>query len=90
MLIEPDQVLDFEAVRGEAGGTERRPNRMDPAAIATAHIGLEAIRRGETAHVAPRRRAATARRSLRVAIAATLRAAAAAIDVTPQEPARGT
>jgi hypothetical protein len=63
---------------------------MDPAAFATAHIGLEAIRRGEAADAKPRPRASTRRRSIRVAIAASLRGVAAAIDAKPQEPARGT
>jgi hypothetical protein len=90
MLIETDQVLDMGTARAEAEATpERSSTEMDPAAIATAHIGLEAIRRREERPTSQRRRPAS-RRSIRRAFAATLRGVAAAIDVQPQEPARGT
>lgn len=69
---------------------------MDPAALGTTLIGLEAIRASESTDESrrtdgprPRRRPAS-RPSIRSAIAATLRKAAAAIDAHPPEPARGT
>jgi hypothetical protein len=68
---------------------------MDPAALATAHIGLEAIRRREATEAserpmrAHRRPRSTARAKIRTAIAAVLRSAADAIDVRQAEPARG-
>ena len=68
---------------------------MDPAALGTTHIGLEAIRRRETlddseSRDAARRRHRTAtRRGLRVAIARSLRSVANAIDTQPAQPALG-
>jgi hypothetical protein len=97
MLIELDQVLDFGAARREAGiAPERSPTIMDPAAFATAHIGLEAIRRREnddepdgSRRVRPRPQS-TGPVALRSAIAAALRRLAAAIEPQPRERARGT
>jgi hypothetical protein len=65
---------------------------MDPAAFATAHIGLEAIRRDAAdlpnhARSDPSRRRQTNRTRIRNVIAAALRSAAAAIDTSPREQA---
>jgi hypothetical protein len=67
---------------------------MDPAALGTALIGLEAIHRREAFETSedrqlPRRAAPSNRRpSIRGAIAATLRSVADGIDVHPTERAR--
>jgi hypothetical protein len=62
---------------------------MDPAALGTALIGLEAIRRRETvAEWAPRPRPVRRGSPARAAFAAFLRALAASIEPRPPEPAR--
>jgi hypothetical protein len=69
---------------------------MDPAAFGTAHIGLEAIRRREATEASDgvaasrRRQPSTTRTSIRVWLAAALRAVADAVDARPRERAQGT
>ena len=69
---------------------------MDPAAIGTALIGLDAIRQREAtanpdAEAAARRRHPLAtRRSVRASVAASLRAVANAVDARPRDQAHGT
>ena len=68
---------------------------MDPAAFATAHIGLEAIRCRDAddepllARRAQRQPRSTRPTALRSAIAAALRWVAAAIDPQPRDQAHG-
>jgi hypothetical protein len=65
---------------------------MDPAAIGTALIGLEAIRRSDDLPVRPARTGArrrTHRSAFRAALAGTLRTLADSLEARPREAARG-
>jgi hypothetical protein len=95
MLIEREQVLDSGAHRAEAGGTtERRPTTMDPAAIGTALIGLDAIRHQSDQITTPatRRvaRRATSLASLRLVIAGALRSIADSLEPRAPDAAHNT
>jgi hypothetical protein len=68
---------------------------MDPAAIGTALIGLEAVRRREateasTEAAARRRHPRTTRTSFRASFARALRTVADAVDARPRDQAHGT
>ena len=69
---------------------------MDPAALGTAHIGLEAIRRREAIEASGgeaasrRRQPSTTRTSIRAWLATALRAVADVVDARPRDRAHGT